>query len=263
MAFTPSELRNLGNLVRRRVQSARVRPRVPDGERIYAVGDIHGRADLLERLHRTIEEDASSQPDIRVKVVYLGDYIDRGHDSKAVLDLLVEQPLAGVTSIYLKGNHEDALLRFLEDKSNGPRWFAIGGNATALSYGVRIPSTLPPSERLDHVWRELHERICEAHLDFLWGLQLAFRAGDYFFAHAGIKPGRPLDEQHPLDLMWIRGEFLRSRKDHQVIVVHGHSPKPSVDVRPNRIGIDTLAYATNVLTCLVLEGDTRRFLSTS
>lgn len=240
------------------------KPSVPRGVRIYAVGDIHGRADLLAQLHRQIQEDAATAPERVTKtVVYLGDYVDRGLDSKGVLDLILSDPLVGFDTVYLKGNHEDALLRFLQDNFVGPDWFAIGGNATVLSYGVRIPQGLSTRQRFEHIWTELPNRIPQDHLEFLFGLELMYQAGDYLFVHAGIRPGTPLDRQTPEDLMWIREEFLCSKQDHGVIVVHGHSPRNRPEIQNNRIGIDTGAFATNVLTCLVLEGTTKRFLSTS
>ncbi|MCH8997742.1 MAG: serine/threonine protein phosphatase [Proteobacteria bacterium] len=238
-------------------------PSVPDGLRVYAIGDIHGRADLLAQLHRQIEEDAATAPDRVTKtVVYLGDYVDRGLDSKGVIDLILSSPLAGFDTVCLKGNHEDALLRFLQDISVGPDWLAIGGSATILSYGVRIPEGLSSAQRLEHVWKNLRAHMPQKHLEFLSKLDLMYRIGDYVFVHAGIMPGTPLDRQAPEDLMWIREEFLRSKQEHGAIVVHGHSPRDRPDIQNHRIGIDTGAFATNILTCLVLEGTTKRFLST-
>ncbi len=239
-------------------------PSVPDGIQVYAIGDIHGRADLLTQLHRQIQEDAATAPERVTKTaVYLGDYVDRGLDSKGVIDLILSDPLVGFDTVYLKGNHEDTLLRFLQDMSVGPNWFAIGGDATVLSYGVRIPQGLSTMQRFEHVWNELPNRIPQDHLEFLFGLELMYQAGDYVFVHAGIKPGTPLDQQTPEDLMWIREEFLCSKQDHGVMVVHGHSPRNRPEIQNHRIGIDTGGFATNVLTCLVLEGTTKRFLSTS
>lgn len=238
-------------------------PAVPDKQRYYVIGDVHGRADLLRQLHAQIVEDArSAASGVHCTVVHLGDYIDRGADSRGVVETLLNGNLGGFETICLKGNHEDAMLRFLDDETRGAGWLSIGGQATLLSYGVRVPKDLSPQEELQHIWLELRLRMPLEHLEFLSNLKVKHQAGDYLFVHAGVKPGRPLSEQRPKDMMWIRGEFLRSRLDHGKMVVHGHSPMERPDVQSNRIGIDTTAYATNVLTCLVLEGRERRFIAT-
>lgn len=239
-------------------------PAVPRDRRYYVIGDIHGRADLLRRLHDQIKADAASADKAtRCAVVYLGDYIDRGPDSRGVIDLILASAQDGFERIHLKGNHEDAMLRFMEDESRGAGWLAIGGRATLLSYGVKVPKDLTREEELQHIWLDLRLRMPLEHLEFFSTLDLKHEAGDYLFVHAGVRPGRPLDQQSPRDLMWIRDDFLKSRQNHGKIVVHGHSPKERPDVQDNRIGIDTTAYATNVLTCLVLESTSRRFLSTA
>ncbi len=231
--------------------------------RLYAVGDIHGRADLLERLHTMIREDGKGAPASTEKiVVYLGDYIDRGLHSRVVIDLLLDRPLAEFGAVHLKGNHEDALLRFLGDASLGPDWLGIGGDGTLLSYGVRLPKGMSSTQRFEHLRGELRRRMPARHVAFLEGLELMYQAGDYVFVHAGVRPGVPLEEQRPEDLMWIRNEFLNSSRTQGKVVVHGHSLMTRPQVHDHRIGIDTGAYATNVLTCLVLEGTERRFLST-
>ncbi len=259
-----SQLKWLKHLIRGGKKLNSRKPSVPRGHRVYAIGDIHGRADLLAQLHRQIRGDAANAPaGIKKTIIYLGDYVDRGLDAMGVIDLLLAAPMDDFETVYLKGNHEDALLRFLEDVSIGPNWFAIGGDATVLSYGIRIPTALSSAQRLEYVWKELRARIPQNHLEFLSCLQLMHQAGDYVFVHAGIKPGVPLDQQDPEDLMWIRGEFLGSRQDHGKVVVHGHMPVSEPDIQTHRIGIDTGAFATNVLTCIVLEGETQRFLSTA
>jgi len=241
-------------------------PEVPRDRRYYVIGDIHGRADLLRRLHGQIKADAASAAERTHRIiVYLGDYIDRGPDSRGVIDLILTDPLEGFERIHLKGNHEDALLRFMEDESRGAGWLSIGGQATLLSYGVKFPKDLSRDEELQHIWLDLRLRMPLEHLEFFSNLTLKHEAGDYLFVHAGVRPGLPISQQNPRDLMWIRDDFLKSRQNHGKIVVHGHSARerPDVpDVQDNRIGIDTTAYATNVLTCLVLEAANRRFLST-
>jgi len=237
--------------------------RVPDGTRVYAIGDIHGRVDLLRKLHEQILADATLIPtNTRKIVVYLGDYVDRGLESREVIDFLIDEPLSGFECIFLRGNHEEAFLKFLKDVSVGPSWFRIGGDATVYSYGVRIPLDVAPDQRFAYISERLSEAVPANHLAFLSGLEQSWRIGDYLFVHAGVRPGRPLDEQTAEDLLWIREDFLESTADHGPIVIHGHSVTEKPDIRKNRIGIDTGAYTSNVLTSLVLEGSEHRFLAT-
>ena len=247
----------------RRARSELSVPSAPEGQRIYAVGDIHGRLDLLEKLHQSISEHANKGPaEITKTIVYLGDYVDRGISSKGVIDFLLDTRSENFKSVHLKGNHEDVMLRFLEDPSLGPAWFSIGGNATVLSYGVGIPKGLSGTEKFQHIRRELLRLIPPDHLAFLARLDLTFEAGDYFFVHAGIRRGVPLERQHPQDLLWIRDEFLKGDQTCGKVIVHGHSISHRPEVRKDRIGIDTGAYATNALTCLVVERTSRGFIST-
>ena len=238
--------------------------RVPDGVRLYAVGDLHGRCDLLREMHRLIREDAAgSPPGFRRMVVYLGDYVDRGLHSREVIDLLLNEPLEGFDAQHLRGNHDELFLTFLDNPACGDAWFRFGGDATVYSYGVRVPEGVAPGQRMAHIQQSLNEAIPARHRRFLDGLKLTWVIGDYLFVHAGVNPGKPLDRQRPEDVMWIRDEFLDSETRLGKVVVHGHSIAPRPDVRANRIGIDTGAYHSNVLTCLVLEGNGRRFLQTS
>jgi serine/threonine protein phosphatase 1 len=230
-------------------------------DRIYAIGDIHGRADLLERLRTVIVEDAKWHPAERKVAVYLGDYVDRGPDSRGVVELLAHEPLPGFESVFLKGNHEDSLLQFLTDPAIAPAWMAYGGEATLYSYGVRPPDV----RRVDDILaaQEVFARTLPAeHLAFLQALKLVHIEGDYAFVHAGFRAGVPIEFQDPEDMMWIRNEFLWSDADFGKIAVHGHTITDRPEVCPNRIGIDTGAFATGTLTCLVLEGTERRFLAT-
>ena len=237
----------------------RVQPEVPPGTRVYAVGDIHGRVDLLRQMHELIHLDAYHRQAPRNVIVYLGDYIDRGTDSPAVLDLLLDAPLPGFISVHLKGNHEDSLLRFLVDPSIGPAWLAYGGAATLLSYGVRPPDAAAHLPRAQH---DLAQRLPERHRRFMAGLTPSHSEGDYFFVHAGVRPSVPLEQQIEEDLLWIRDEFLESDAEYGKIVVHGHTITSRPDVRRNRIGIDTGAFASGTLTALVLEGAEWSFLQT-
>lgn len=231
-------------------------PRGPDGCRVYAIGDIHGRADLLGRLHGLIAQDARRRPAGRTVVVYIGDYVDRGPESAAVIDLLLRGPPDGIEARFIKGNHEDFLLRFLDDPAVWSHWSANGGEETLESYGI------DPCEAPGELRRRLAEALPPRHLDFLRALATHHVEGDYFFVHAGVRPGIPFADQRESDLLWIRDEFLGSDEPFGKIVVHGHSIQAAPDIRPNRIGIDTGAYRTGRLTCLVIEGDTRRFLET-
>ena len=236
--------------------------RVPDGSRVYAIGDIHGRDDLLTRLHADILADAAVVGDLRRVVVYLGDYVDRGPGSRAVIDCLLGDPLPGFEVVHLIGNHEAWLLDFLDDAAAGPGWLANGGQATLESYGVHSGVPLGGFSGLREAQAVLRENLPPEHLAFFHGLDLYHVEGDYLFVHAGIRPDVPLERQESADLIWIRNEFLHSRSDHGRIVVHGHSITDTPEILSNRIGIDTGAYDSECLTCLVLEGDTRRFLRT-
>ncbi|HYB08838.1 MAG TPA: metallophosphoesterase family protein [Alphaproteobacteria bacterium] len=253
-------IRRLIDPVRR---GAEPRAEVPPDSRIYAVGDIHGRVDLLERLHALIVADARSSSAPRKRIVYLGDYVDRGMQSRQVVDLLLEGPLEGFEAIHLKGNHEEFLLRFFEDEMIGPGWFINGGEATLYSYGVRAPDLGAHSGRLGHMHRQFRENLPAAHLRFFRDLKRLHIEGGYLFVHAGIRPGIAPEAQRDDDILWIREVFLDDKRDHGKIVVHGHTINREPQVRHNRIGIDTGAYASGVLTALALEGSNRKFLQTS
>jgi len=234
---------------------------VPEGVRVYAIGDIHGRADLLDRLHALIDADFDRRSVDTVRVVYLGDYVDRGPESAAVLERLATAHCDFVKVTYLRGNHEELLLRFLNDHTVGHSWLQLGGAQTLESYGIDVSRVLG-----DKGYAGLSQRLKAVlpphHLSLLERLASSFTLGDYFFCHAGVRPGTPLDRQRPEDLSWIRGPFLDSKDDFGKIVVHGHSPVDHPDFRANRINIDTRAFATGHLTCLALEGSTRRIIST-
>ena len=239
------------------------KPEPPPGTRIYAVGDIHGRLDLLEALQTEIVDDLARNPVSRAVLVYLGDYVDRGPSSNAVIDQLINQPLPGFEIIHLKGNHEDFLLRFYDNGEFGESWLMNGGGATLHSYGVDNAE-----DTFNVIWHlsEFRKAFCHAlpaeHLEFLSSLSLHRREGDYVFVHAGLRPGVPMDQQTAQDQMWIRDDFLFSDADFGAVVVHGHSPRPAPVVRDNRIGIDTMAYRSGCLTCVILEGFEQRFIST-
>jgi len=233
---------------------------VPPDLRLYAIGDIHGRVDLLDTLHEQIVADAAAANARENVIVYLGDYVDRGLGSKAVLERLVNGHPPRFSKVHLKGNHEAIMLDFLEDSSNGAKWLAIGGNATLLSYGVEAPSGRGSLAEYDKAQGELKEKLPVEHLAFLEGLELSYTVGDYQFVHAGVRPGTPLDRQSDRDLIWIREPFLSSPDWHGKVIVHGHSTEWEPEVYENRIGIDTAAYASGRLTSLVLWDTERAFL---
>ncbi len=237
-------------------------PRVPEGSRIYVIGDIHGRADLLDRLHGLIIADARAHPAARKLAVYLGDYLDRGYESREVVEGLLVRPLEGFDAVHLRGNHEKVMLDFLEDSGIALNWLMIGGDATLYSYGVVTAPRAGYLDDMDAVQRAFRDALPPSHLDFYRGLENYHVEGDYLFVHAGIRPGVALAEQKARDLIWIRDEFLNSTADHGKMVVHGHSIVEEPEVRANRIAIDTGAFATGRLTCLVLDGDARTFLGT-
>ena len=228
---------------------------VPNDTRVYAIGDIHGRLDLLQAVEGLVLEDAAGAPERRKVVVYLGDYVDRGPESRGVIEHLVAAPLDGFEAVHLIGNHESMMLAFLEDPSGGPGWMWNGGDATLASYGVAAPNIWTGRDRLAAARDELKRALPPGHRDFLDALALSHREGGYLFVHAGIRPGIALDQQDPTDLMWIREEFLGSAADHGVKVVHGHTIAERPVMLDNRIGIDTGAYLTGRLTCLMLAGD--------
>lgn len=238
--------------------------RTPAGTVVYAVGDIHGRSDLLEALQRGIALDIRMRPAARRVLVYVGDYISRGIDSRRVLDLVLGWRPAGVEIVTLKGNHEQLLLRFLDgDLKAGRHWLAYGGLAAAAHYGIGIaPDAVDDPATLPRLRQQLAAALPEAHLRLLRHLTLQHGEGGYLFVHAGVAPGVALREQNPRDLIWIRQRFLQSQHDHGAVVVHGHCVANQPEVRHNRIGIDTGAYRSGILTCLVLDGAERAFLQT-
>lgn len=235
---------------------------VPEGTVIYAIGDIHGRLDLLQRLEATIQQDAASGSAERRLIVYLGDYVDRGDESRGVIEHLCEAPPRGFERVCLMGNHEDYMLRFLDDESLLAPWISNGGGETLASYGI-VPAAGRAGDGSAAALRaQFRACLPDTHKAFLSALASSHREGDYLFVHAGVRPGVPLDRQDPYDLMWIRGEFLSDGRDFGAVVVHGHSISQAPENLRNRIGIDTGAYATGHLTCAVLWRDERRFLST-
>ena len=242
-------------------------PATPRGVRVYAVGDVHGRLDLLLAMEALIETDRREHgPRDDVLIVHLGDLVDRGFESRKVLDHLVVTAELGPPKALVLGNHDLWLREFVAAERVDPEqtgsWIRFGGDATLLSYGIKLDPRRPEVERFETARLALRERFPVEHAELLDRLDLAFGLGDYFFCHAGIRPEVPLERQSEADLLWIREPFLSWEGSHGKIVVHGHTVEDAPVTRVNRIGIDTGACWTGRLTCLVLAGRERRFLQT-
>ena len=234
----------------------------PEGMRIYAVGDIHGRADLLNDLLNLIADDMSDAENLIVRLVFLGDYVDRGLHSKEVINRLVELKAQTAGLHFLKGNHEQAMMQFLEDASVGHIWLEYGGLETLHSYGVHCVRSAAETQAFEEAQALLNRNIPDAHRLFLSELELSVEYGDYFFVHAGVRPGVPLADQSEEDMLWIRDEFLRSDVRPEKVIVYGHTPSESPVDKSWRIGVDTGAYMTGRLTAVALQGRDRYFIST-
>jgi len=238
-------------------------PSGPDGYRAYAIGDIHGRIDLLEDLLAKIETDIASRLSSENIIIFLGDLIDRGPDSAAVVERLRTYSPGDATTIFLSGNHEEVMLRVLAGEKGGllTDWLKFGGAECLQSYGVDPAVVATKSEAA--ALRAIKAAVPQAHADFLASFADTFRFGDYLFVHAGIRPGLGIADQAGSDLRWIREPFLEDTADHGFVVVHGHTISSKVEQRANRIGLDTGAYRTGILTALAVEGANRWFLDTA
>jgi serine/threonine protein phosphatase 1 len=230
---------------------------VSDTTRIYAIGDIHGRLDLLDQMVTEIGRDMDEHGGEGLTVT-LGDYVDRGPDARGVIDRLAKNPFV-TPYVALKGNHEELFERFLRDPSIGRNWRQVGGLETLNSYGVPI-APLMVGKGYETAAEHLQAAVPPEHFKFLASLKTSLEIGDYFLCHAGIRPGIPFDRQTDQDLLWIREEFLTSQMNFGRIVVHGHTSVEEPEVLPNRINVDNAAFATGRLTCVVLEGPRQRFL---
>jgi serine/threonine protein phosphatase 1 len=233
---------------------------LPSGLRVYAIGDIHGRLDLLQALSRILRDDIHDAPVEGSIIVTLGDYIDRGPHSAGVIDWLLAGHMPAPI-IALRGNHEATLLDFLVDASVLDNWRHFGGLETLASYGVDVRDAMRGRNHAA-AQAKLRAVLPPAHLGFFERTRLSWSSGDYFFCHAGARPNVPLARQEQQDLLWIRDEFNDFRGAFEKMIVHGHTPVAEPEILANRINVDTGAYATNVLTALVLEGRERRFIAT-
>jgi serine/threonine protein phosphatase 1 len=248
-------------LLRRAIEPAPPAARVPDGLRVYAVGDIHGRLDLLDQLLFRIDADERTRGGARTQLIFLGDLVDRGPQSAGVVQRALELKQSGRPVRFLMGNHEEVFLKALKGSLEALRFFVkIGGRSTILSYGFSEQEY--DALDYDDLLAALIERVPAEHVAFLDGFEDRITIGDYLFVHAGIRPRIPVEEQTGGDLRWIRSEFLDFRGSHGPIVVHGHTISDEVEERSNRIGIDTGAFASGRLTALGLEGGERWYLST-
>ena len=227
------------------------RPTLPEGVRIYAFGDVHGRLDLLDELLGHIAQDISGRPVARPLFVFLGDYVDRGPQSRETIDRLIAHG-RDHECVFLKGNHEQVAIKCLSDRSLFDQWTRFGGVDTLVSYGV-FPKPPLDEQQIVRLQAAFHEALPQAHFRFFRDLKKSFACGDFFFVHAGVRPRVDLSRQKESDLLWIRDEFLSSSEDFGKIIVHGHTPTSEVEVVPNRINIDTGAFATGRLTCLVMD----------
>jgi serine/threonine protein phosphatase 1 len=244
--------------------TGRAKSHVADGRAVYAIGDIHGRLDLLKEILAHIATDARCHPaDLQRDLVFLGDYIDRGPDSSLVIEALLELEWPGFRPVFLMGNHEDAMLEFLDGDSNGVAWLTYGGLETSISYGVAVRRLPVDDESAAELRAALWSAVPHEHVDFMRRCVLSHVVDDYVFVHAGVRPGRPLDQQSRGDLLWIREEFLRAPVALPGrVVVHGHTICDVPQDLGHRIDIDTGAFVSGRLTCLVLRGTSRRFLTT-
>ncbi len=232
---------------------------MPAGCRVYAVGDVHGRLDLLDMLLETIRADSATRPDAEVIVILLGDLIDRGPDSRGVVKR-VRAGLDWARMIPLMGNHEAIMLNALDGDFDQLRlWLRHGGVECLLSWGV--PQSVLTDGSIEEIMDAARAALSADDLGWISQLDTSARIGDYYFVHAGIRPGTAIDEQDGNDLLWIRDDFIRSQRLHGAMIVHGHSISTEVERRPNRIGLDTGAYRTGRLSAVGIEGKESWLLS--
>lgn len=234
---------------------------IPEGQRVYAIGDIHGRDDLFAELLDMIRADNAARPPAMVTLILLGDLVDRGPQSAQVVERAIRLQPEFPDMRLLIGNHEECFLAALTGNVRRLRYFMrIGGEATVASYWTGATSL--DSATFEEVAAQLPAMVPQAHVDFLGAGEDVIEIGDYVFVHAGIRPGVELEKQALADLRWIREDFLHDERDHGAMVVHGHTIQADVDEWPNRIGIDTGAYKSGILTAIALEGTERRYLKT-
>jgi len=229
--------------------------------RIYAIGDVHGYLQLLKKIHQKIRKDLNNNPTEQYKIVFLGDYIDRGPDSAGCVQYLLDLSAEDDHVICLKGNHEDKLEKYLATPLDiAESFFTYGGVECAMSYGVDMTGYKSTDEHNIDVCNQLNKNIPLEHRQFYSSLAKFATFGDYYFTHAGVRPGVMLTEQSDNDLMCIRSEFISNTALYEKVIVHGHTPAYPMEILPNRINVDTGAYYTGVLSCIVLDGMSHRVL---
>ena len=234
---------------------------IAEGKRVYAIGDVHGRLDLLRALIARIEADDAARGPAATSIVFLGDLIDRGPESRGVVEFLMAYAASGADCVFLTGNHDEVFSRAASGEREAvSRLHQMGGRATAISYGIAEAEYDAGS--YGDLAALLRERVPQEHIAFIRSFRDWCQIGDYVFVHAGIRPGKPMAEQTTGDMRWIRSGFLDSARCHGAMIVHGHTVTDEPDVQPNRIGIDTGAFRTGRLTALGLEGTERWLLST-
>jgi serine/threonine protein phosphatase 1 len=230
----------------------------PEGIRLYAIGDVHGRLDLLQDMHGLIHADIDRNPTHDWRIIHLGDYIDRGPDSKGVLDFLIHASTHDPRILSLIGNHDDGFLRYLATGDTNGIFALHGGSDTARSYGVEVDYTQPASAVAGY--RLLVDNVPQAHVDYIRSMPSSVSFGDFFFCHAGVNPAVSLDTQDRDDLMWIRTLFLKWTDPLEKVIIHGHTPQSAIDVQPNRVNLDTYAWKSGKLSAIVIDGLEKRFL---
>ena len=231
----------------------------PPGMRLYAIGDVHGRADLLKIMHASIAAEIERDGVADWRVIHLGDYVDRGHQSRQALDILVRAQARDPRFLALMGNHDEGFLDFLANPEEARLFLDFGGFDTAASYGVALRADRRAALLESHA--ALLSAMPESHLAFLRDLPRKAAFGDFFFCHAGVRPGVALEDQTAHDLIWIRRDFLDHPGLYEKVVVHGHTPHDAPQIMPNRVNVDTMAFASGRLTALVVQGQEKRFLT--